>query len=672
MNLFFRTFILLSIFLCNTAIAQEKDSIFSKQKIGEVQIVSSRPSIVKSTVPVQLLTIQSIERLGALSVSDAVRHFTGVTVKDYGGIGGLKTVSLRGFNAQHTAVSYDGITLNDAQAGMIDIGRLSLDNISFISLTHGQSDNIFQPARNFASIGILDIVTETPEFKENRNYQGKIDIKTGSFGFFSPALYYAHKLSNKFAISLNANWQRADGQYPFTIENGVATEKNQKRKNSDINILRSELNLYGKLSDTDNLKVKAYFFNSERGLPGDVKLYNPYAAERLWNKNFFSQIQYDKNFSKKLSYKVSAKYNHDYTKYTDEHEKYQPTGRTKNIYSQNEYYLSNVLLYNFNKGFSVSFSEDLSYVKLRNDSTLTSFLRNPERKMSQTTLSAKYENSRLTLIANLFATFSTDKVKEGESDTYKRITPSISFSYALFKSKELRIRMSYKDIFRVPTITEEYYKWVGNKLKPEKARQLNYGVIWSTRLSDTFDYFNLTIDGYYANIKDKIIMIPSGAFASTSNKGKVRMKGVDINLSTNIIISSDFKLLFTGGYSFLEALDMEESYTNGEPNKSYKNQIPYTPKHSGSASLSLENPWVNFTYSFVTSSHRYISDQNIAIYKISGYADHNISLNKEIAIKEYPIQLQFDLLNILNKNYQIIKYYPMPGRSFRISLGFKF
>ena len=48
------------------------------------------PAAVRSGAPVQTLDKAELERMGVLDVSDAVRHFSGVTLKDYGGVGGLK------------------------------------------------------------------------------------------------------------------------------------------------------------------------------------------------------------------------------------------------------------------------------------------------------------------------------------------------------------------------------------------------------------------------------------------------------------------------------------------------------------------------------------------------------------------------------------------------------
>ena len=143
-----------------------------------------------------------MERLGVSDVADAVRHFSGVSVKDYGGIGGLKTVSVRSLGAQHTAVSYDGVTVSDCQSGQVDISRFSLDNVSELALSIGQSDNIYQTAKMFASAGALSIETARPDFSD-RPFRLLANMKTGSYGLANPSLFYAQKLSNRFSLSVS-------------------------------------------------------------------------------------------------------------------------------------------------------------------------------------------------------------------------------------------------------------------------------------------------------------------------------------------------------------------------------------------------------------------------------------------------------------------------------------
>lgn len=163
--------------------AQEKrDSITGKvHKIDEVTVTAKRaPRNIISSSPTQQFKKAEMERLGALEVSDAVHHFSGVSIKDYGGIGGMKTVSVRSLGAQHTTVSYDGVAISDCQSGQVDISRFSLDNISELTMNIGQTDNIYQTAKMFASAGTLSIETIRPQFEE-RPYKLSTSFKTGSF-----------------------------------------------------------------------------------------------------------------------------------------------------------------------------------------------------------------------------------------------------------------------------------------------------------------------------------------------------------------------------------------------------------------------------------------------------------------------------------------------------------
>ncbi|MDL2303688.1 TonB-dependent receptor plug domain-containing protein, partial [Dysgonomonas sp. OttesenSCG-928-D17] len=345
---------------CLSLQAQINDSIHT-QKLSDVEIsANAKPSVSLSTSPLQVITNEELLQEGIQSVSDAVRRFNGIVLKDYGGIGGLKTVAIRGMGAEHTAISYDGIMVSNTQSGQVDIGRYALDNISMVSLNIGQSDVIFQTAKAFASAGTLNLETAMPDFT-NRNYKGHARITGGSFGLFNPMLDYAHKLSNTFSLSANGSWQRADGNYPFKQEDDkILTDR--KRNNSDVDIFRTEVNLYSDFGKAGQLKAKVYYFDSERGLPGAVVKGNDYAAERLWDRNFFTQVTYNKSFNSKFSLKSQAKYDYTYTRYEDD----QASMQTRNTYREQEAYLSNALLYSLNPNISFSFSEDLFYNKLKN------------------------------------------------------------------------------------------------------------------------------------------------------------------------------------------------------------------------------------------------------------------------------------------------------------------
>ena len=63
------------------------------------------PVNVAVTHPQQEMDREQMEQLGVTSIADAAKRFAGTNVRDYGGIGGMKTVSVRNIGAHHTAVS---------------------------------------------------------------------------------------------------------------------------------------------------------------------------------------------------------------------------------------------------------------------------------------------------------------------------------------------------------------------------------------------------------------------------------------------------------------------------------------------------------------------------------------------------------------------------------------
>lgn len=242
------------LFSLGVAFGQQIDTTAYHELSGVEVVEKVRPSVTREGTPLQIMDRAGIDRLGVQDLSEAVKRFSGVTVQDYGGIGGLKTVSVRSLGAKHTAVSYDGVTITDAQSGQVDISRFSLDNVEMVSLSIGQSDDIFQTARVYASAGALNIQTGKPTFKD-KSFHTYLKVKGGSFGLFNPVLHYDQKLGKRWSASLHGDFVRADGQYPYTLINGELETK-EKRRNSDIHAYHLEGNYSAILEGEANFPLR--------------------------------------------------------------------------------------------------------------------------------------------------------------------------------------------------------------------------------------------------------------------------------------------------------------------------------------------------------------------------------------------------------------------------------
>jgi len=663
------------LFLPCMAIAQNAPPADTAQihKIREVTVTEKFiSSEVRSSSPLQVLTSKSIEGLNAMQVSDAVKYFSGVTVKDYGGIGGLKTISVRSLGGNHTAVNYDGITLTDNQTGQIDLGRFSLDNIDMISLNNGQSDNIFQPARLFASASVLNIRTLSPVFLNDKRINGKASMKAGSFGLVNPSLWLEGKINRNLSATFSGEWLSSDGEYPYTLHYGQSAKDStskEKRQNTDVHNLRLEGSLYASFSDKENLSIKGYYYQSERGLPGPTIYYNNESSskQRMWDNTFFTQVHYEKEFSRYWSFQSNAKFNSGYMHYTD------PTylnidGILESTYRQTEYYGSASVLFRALENLSFSASTDGALTTLSSGEQDFAF---PERYTWLSALAAKYVTNQVLATASVLSTEVRETVKNGNAAPgQSKLSPYLSISIKPFKRSDLRIRMFYKNIFRLPSFNDLYYFHVGNNnLKPEKTNQFNIGLTYDLSINNWLPLLTLTLDGYHNGVKDKIVAYPNkDTFSWTIlNYGKVAIDGLDLTAETTLQPWKKVGILLGSNYTYQRALNVTSPSDGG-----YDNQLPYTPRISGSEKAGIITPWITVSYSLLWSGHRYAVNQNYAENSLPAYSDHSISFSRSLQCKCGLLHMNLEILNLLNSNYEIVKWFPMPGRSVRATVSLKF
>ena len=641
--------------LCPLSMTAQTVTNDSTQTIDEVVVKGFRiPGNVLASTPIQTLSHTDMERLGIHDMGDALKRFAGVQVKDYGGVGGMKTVNIRGLGAGHTGVTYDGVQVGDCQSGQVDLSRFTLDNVSLVSLQIGQEDNIYQSAKAYTSAGLINI--STLQGVSDRKPHLTTTLRTGSYGLFAPSLLY-HQQFSRLGIGAYTSYERADGVYWFTIKNGIKTI-HERRNNSDIKTWRGELNMSYQLTDKQTLQWKAYGFTSNRGLPGAVIYDNTYSAERLKDKNVFTQMLYENRFSNRIKMKAAAKWNYAWSRYSD----IPASGYKEDTYRQNETYLTATLWANPLQGLNLSFAQDYAHNHL---SMTLPKAANPTRNSLWTALAANYQIGAFSINASLLATNIYESVKQGNaSNGFHRLSPAFSMQWRCLQ--DFRLRFGYKDIFRTPTLNELYYTGIGNRhLNPEKSRQWNLGATYSHTFNRTLQ-LSLTADGYFGNVTDKIIAVPKMFYWQMMNAGKVRQLGLDVSANIEKRWGNDWSVSATGSYSYLSATDRTD------PSElSYGDQIAYTPHHSGTANILIHSPWLDFGYNVLLMGERYTLGYNIPHNRMSAFTDHSITLSREFNINKQQLRVQFDVRNLGNKNYEVVRFYPMPGTNWRLSVSWE-
>ena len=83
--------IILGLLLCPTALLAQKRDTLAPIELQEILLNhdKARHESHTSPSPVQSLSGEQLKKLNSLSVADALRYFSGIQLKDYGGIGGI-------------------------------------------------------------------------------------------------------------------------------------------------------------------------------------------------------------------------------------------------------------------------------------------------------------------------------------------------------------------------------------------------------------------------------------------------------------------------------------------------------------------------------------------------------------------------------------------------------
>jgi vitamin B12 transporter len=650
---------------------EKKDSV----RITELQeVVTTGKRNEKGIIPHQELKGKELENRNNSSVADAIRLFSGIQLRDYGGIGGMKTVNIRGMGSEHVGVFYDGIQVGNAQNGMVDLGKFSMDNIESISVYNGQKSQIFQPAKDFGSSGSIYLTTKRPVFKGVKKTNLNTTYRSGSFQLINPSILWEQKLSSSVTSSLNIEYINSDGKYIYRQKKGnwdtVAI-----RQNGNISALRAEGSLFGIFSN-GKWNVKGYYYDSDRGIPGAVlkNSYKKYQFAQQWDRNFFLQGSFEKLISTKYRILINAKFAHDFMHYKNLEVFKDPKWGDKfsnlvnNTYKQDEIYISTAQKISLFSFWDISLSAD--YQNNRMNADLKNFA-SPGRNMEMIALASAIHFDNIKLQASILGTFVQEKTNPNNrmrtASDKNEFTPALFFNYKPLRSIDLSIHSFYKRIFRMPTFNDLYYTDFGNSnLKPEYTNQFDAGINLNKNFtSNLLTRIDFTIDAYYNTVRNKIIAYPKGQqFRWTMlNFGKSRIRGLDISTQTSWLIKD---ILFSTRITYT----YEDAQNLSSPILNYKNQLPYIPWNSGSLVFGCVYKDWNFNYSFMYTGERYNSPANNIDNLVKAWYTHDIQLSKEFILTDIRCKASLQINNIFNKFYDIVANYPMPGRNYKIIIKF--
>jgi outer membrane cobalamin receptor len=557
------------------------------------------------------------------SLSDLLNYNSTIYFKQYGR-GMLSTVSMRGTTSSQTAVIWNGININSQLNGSIDFNTITTNNFNSIAIKTGGGSVIY------GSGAIGGTVHLNNDLSFQKQFSNHLQLAYGSFNTLG--INYNVNVSNeKWSTQIGFSQNSSTNDYLYLNKYNW---KGEQRKNVNGEFTSTNLNAsFGyKISKNEYLKFYSQNSNTDRNL----SLVSESDTKTKYINSFSRNLlDYSVAFNCLYANVKTAYIQEKYQYFGDIDSPYSSYGKTENFISKLDFgyqliksiKINTILDYNHTKGYGTSFGSNI-------------------RQIASGALILKHNNDNLWINELGFR-------KEYTTNYKSPWLFSIGSLYVFSKYYNLKVNVSRN--FRIPTYNDLYWETGGNpNLKPESSYQAELGNVI------TYKKAKLTQTLFYNNIKDFLRWVPSNnGVWSPQNTDKVDAYGYETLLGWKNNFGKHY-LSLNGSYAYTVS-------KNIETNK----QLFFVPFHKATGSVAYGYKQFTVNYQFLYNGFVYTQSDNDPKQIIKAYTVSNIGIDYDLKFLE-SFKLGFQVLNLLNEEYQSLEDRPFPDRNFNIKINLKF
>lgn len=198
-----------------------------------------------------------------VSLPEVIEKEVGVQVRQTGGVGSFASVSLRGSGSDQVMVYLDGVLLNDASGGGVDLSSISLSDVAAIEVFRGTTPINFGQS----SIGgVINIRTQRPS-------EGLTSSALAGYGSFNTRNLtgFLNAKPNRWDFLVSADYLASDNNFEILNDNGTewnpADDSYEQRNNAGVEQYNILARTGVDLSDDTRLDLVDQWFKEDQGLP---------------------------------------------------------------------------------------------------------------------------------------------------------------------------------------------------------------------------------------------------------------------------------------------------------------------------------------------------------------------------------------------------------------------
>ncbi len=624
---------------------------------------------VRGTAPERFLAGQKVQQIDSATLAqfrfqtlaDALAMTTPLALKSYGD-GQLATVSFRGTSANHTAVLWNGININQPMTGQSDFSTLPVAGFDRLSVQFGASAG----AVGSDAVGGSVLLGSSPDWRGGvrgsvgvrvgsfQNYQmqggisyavvprlkpGAMDSQSGGANLWPPALTGVQQW--QFAGNTAVYQNQLNNRYGSTQRRGYFLESSETRQCGLIQNLYArnqrgqQLSLTTWLNDNDLVISPGDLASRERTRTQAARLLATYETDRAtvkigWLRDVLDYARGDfdtPSHSRTDQFLARAEREFDWT------------------------------LNARNARLTVRTGGQWTHYRTQVDGYGGQLItENRQDVYALTRLVA----GRWVVSANLRQAFVTRFSPP--------VTPSLGGEFRAVDRARVSLiaRGSAGRSYRVPTLNERYWRQLGNPdLRPENSLNLEAGLLarfqpnsWLLLTADLATYRNRVDDWSYWN--------PDYGYR-VENLQLVVARGFEWS-GTATYTTPRWQTGGRLGYALTRS-SQERAY-NSYANDLIGKQLVYVPIHSGTANAFVQHSKIRLTVQLLAVSRRYVTFDNSQF--LPRYVLTNILLESPFRVGAVRATVQGQVSNVTNALVLNVKRNALPGRSFSINLNVSF
>jgi vitamin B12 transporter len=562
-----------------------------------------------------------LEAYAARSLGDLLQEQSPVFIRQYGA-GMLASPSFRGTSAGHTAIFWNGLPINSPSLGQSDLSILPIEAVDQVQVHFGSSGALFG---NEAIGGSLHLASKTAFGK---GLEGRITQTVGSFGLFNTGVSGGFSSKN---FSSKSRVYRQVARNNFTYQDlSLPGTPESTEDHAQVAQLGFVQDLAWNLSDKSQLKAAFWWNKAEREIQ---PVMGSKTSDRQSDENFRAVLDYFR-FGKKSVWNLKTGWVRDELIFNER------LNQTKQFFAASDW--------DFALGESWQFKAGTRATFVRGD--LDTYSATDQRF-------ELYQSARWT--ASEVLSLSLNLRQFAYLDNFVPFLPSLGGDWKFWEgsNQKLLLKASLGKGFKIPTLNDRFWIPGGNPdLLPEESLSGEIGLNWSKTGAFSWDqsltYYRMQVDNW-------IIWLPQGSVWSPENIREVQNQGIEYQGSGRWK-TGNVNWKAEVSYTFSEALDLTSEPANPR-------QLPYSPRHQANGSLSAEYAGfaVNLGSFFV--GQRAIGTGNARI--LDSYQIWNAGLRfPDLKWRDSRFPLSFQVLNLLDRAYQVLYLRAMPGRSYQINL----